>query len=195
MTVALPSPAPVSTLHPTPRRLRLAPEKERFRPSGDGASSFAAYVVLLPQDIDPVALFARTGLRPHIRSVDLDDIPNPSRDATSPSSVPGNSPVRGGSYLVDDPVRIDAGRHVAELDGVELDLTHMEFALLARLVECPGQVHSREQLVRHVWQHEHIGDGRTVDVHIARLRRKLGPAHRDRIVTVRRVGYKYVRSA
>lgn len=43
-----------------------------------------------------------------------------------------------------------------------------------------------------IWGYDHIGDGRTVDVHIARLRRKLGTAHRHRIVTVRRVGYKYV---
>lgn len=53
-------------------------------------------------------------------------------------------------------------------------------------------MHSREHLVSAVWGYaHHIGDGRTVDVHIARLRRKLGPGHRDRIVTVRRVGYKY----
>ncbi|MGI5397020.1 winged helix-turn-helix domain-containing protein [Streptomyces sp. CA-251251] len=49
-----------------------------------------------------------------------------------------------------------------------------------------------EQLMADIWGYEHIGDGRTVDVHIARLRRKLGTAHRHRIVTVRRVGYKYV---
>ncbi len=53
-------------------------------------------------------------------------------------------------------------------------------------------MHSRDRLVAAVWGYDHVGDGRTVDVHIARLRRKLGQAHRHRIVTVRRVGYKYV---
>ncbi|MCF3171983.1 winged helix-turn-helix transcriptional regulator [Streptomyces sioyaensis] len=91
-----------------------------------------------------------------------------------------------------DAVRVDAARHVAELDGRELDLTYLEFALLAHLVRHPHQVHSREQLMVGIWGYDHIGDGRTVDVHIARLRRKLGTAHRHRIVTVRRVGYKYV---
>ncbi|MGW2836093.1 winged helix-turn-helix domain-containing protein [Streptomyces sp. NPDC001286] len=81
------------------------------------------------------------------------------------------------------------------MEGKELDLTYLEFALLARLVMHPHRVHTREQLVEHVWGHTHFGDGRTVDVHIARLRRKLGAAHRQRIVTVRRVGYKYVPAA
>jgi DNA-binding response OmpR family regulator len=53
-------------------------------------------------------------------------------------------------------------------------------------------VQTRDRLVAAVWGYDHIGDGRTVDVHIARLRRKLGAAHRHRIVTVRRMGYKYV---
>ena len=89
-------------------------------------------------------------------------------------------------------IRIDPARHVAEVDGRELDLTYLEFGLLAHLVLHPHQVHSRERLMAGVWGHDHIGDGRTVDVHIARLRRKLGRDHRPRIVTVRRVGYKYV---
>jgi DNA-binding response OmpR family regulator len=56
-------------------------------------------------------------------------------------------------------------------------------------------VHSRDQLVTTIWGYSHVGDGRTADVHIARLRRKLGTEHRGSIVTVRRVGYKYVPAA
>jgi DNA-binding response OmpR family regulator len=52
-------------------------------------------------------------------------------------------------------------------------------------------VHTRDQLVTTVWGYGHVGDGRTVDVHIARLRRKLGAQYRTSIQTVRRVGYKY----
>lgn len=88
-------------------------------------------------------------------------------------------------------VRVDAGRRTAEVDGRPLELTYLEFELLAHLVAHPHRVHSRDQLVGSVWGYGHVGDGRTVDVHVARLRRKLGPAHRHAIQTVRRVGYKY----
>ncbi|WP_129309504.1 winged helix-turn-helix domain-containing protein [Streptomyces sp. L2] len=93
---------------------------------------------------------------------------------------------------VGDPlVRIDAGRRIASVDGRELELTYLEFELLAHLVAYPDRVHTRDQLVTTVWGYGHVGDGRTVDVHIARLRRKLGERHREAIRTVRRVGYKY----
>ncbi|MEU1351854.1 winged helix-turn-helix domain-containing protein [Streptomyces sp. NPDC005775] len=89
------------------------------------------------------------------------------------------------------PVRIDSVRRTAAVDGNTLDLTYLEFELLAHLVAHPHRVHSRDQLVTTVWGYGHVGDGRTVDVHIARLRRKLGAEHRRSIQTVRRVGYKY----
>ncbi len=91
----------------------------------------------------------------------------------------------------DDAVRIDPDRRTASVDGRPLDLTYLEFELLAHLVAHPHRVHTRDQLVMTVWGYGHVGDGRTVDVHIARLRRKLGAEHRGSIVTVRRVGYKY----
>ncbi|MDJ1137774.1 winged helix-turn-helix domain-containing protein [Streptomyces iconiensis] len=98
----------------------------------------------------------------------------------------GSAPGRG------EGVEIDRERHTVHVDGAELALTYLEFELLAHLAAHPHRVHSREHLIAGVWGYgQHIGDGRTVDVHIARLRRKLGPAHRARIVTVRRVGYKY----
>ncbi|MEU6367265.1 winged helix-turn-helix domain-containing protein [Streptomyces sp. NPDC046931] len=88
-------------------------------------------------------------------------------------------------------VRIDTARRTAEVAGRPLDLTYLEFELLAHLVAHPHRVHTRDQLVSTVWGYGHVGDGRTVDVHIARLRRKLGAEHRRAIQTVRRVGYKY----
>ncbi|MFH8465855.1 winged helix-turn-helix domain-containing protein [Streptomyces sp. NPDC017991] len=91
----------------------------------------------------------------------------------------------------DLPVRVDTVQRTAEVDGRPLDLTYLEFELLAHLVAHPHRVHTRDQLVTTVWGYGHVGDGRTVDVHIARLRRKLGAEHRDTIRTVRRVGYKY----
>jgi hypothetical protein len=88
-------------------------------------------------------------------------------------------------------VRIDTVQRTAEVDGQPLDLTYLEFELLAHLVRHPHRVHTRDQLVSTVWGYGHVGDGRTVDVHVARLRRKLGTRHRQAIQTVRRVGYKY----
>jgi DNA-binding response OmpR family regulator len=89
------------------------------------------------------------------------------------------------------PIRIDSERRTATVAGKPLDLTYLEFELLAHLVAHPHRVHTRDQLVTTVWGYGHVGDGRTVDVHVARLRRKLGAEHRGSIVTVRRVGYKY----
>ncbi|WP_327314561.1 winged helix-turn-helix domain-containing protein [Streptomyces sp. NBC_01235] len=88
-------------------------------------------------------------------------------------------------------VRIDSVQRTAEVDGQQLDLTYLEFELLAHLVAYPNRVHTRDQLVTTVWGYGHVGDGRTVDVHIARLRRKLGARYRQSIQTVRRVGYKF----
>jgi DNA-binding response OmpR family regulator len=90
-----------------------------------------------------------------------------------------------------EPVQIDSARRTATVDGRPLDLTYLEFELLAHLVAHPHRVHSRDQLVTTVWGYGHVGDGRTVDVHVARLRRKLGAEQRHTIRTVRRVGYTY----
>ncbi|MCY0926596.1 winged helix-turn-helix domain-containing protein [Streptomyces sp. H27-H1] len=111
--------------------------------------------------------------------------------AFSPQSVPA-APTAGAAAVTGDSlVRIDPAQRTAEVDGEVLDLTYLEFELLAHLVAHPHRVHSRDQLVTTVWGYGHVGDGRTVDVHVARLRRKLGAAHRGAIQTVRRVGYKY----
>ncbi|MEU6065756.1 MULTISPECIES: winged helix-turn-helix domain-containing protein [Streptomyces] len=106
-----------------------------------------------------------------------------------PVSVPDRPETA--SAGVEPLVRIDPVQRTAQVDGRELDLTYLEFELLAHLVAHPNRVHTRDQLVTTVWGYGHVGDGRTVDVHIARLRRKLGVEHRSAIQTVRRVGYKY----
>ncbi|MWA10720.1 winged helix-turn-helix domain-containing protein [Streptomyces sp. BA2] len=103
------------------------------------------------------------------------------------AAAPEPEPVRASG----GPVWIDPVQRAAQVDGRPLDLTYLEFELLAHLVAHPHRVHTRDQLVTTVWGYGHVGDGRTVDVHIARLRRKLGAEHRQTIQTVRRVGYKY----
>jgi DNA-binding response OmpR family regulator len=105
----------------------------------------------------------------------------PAEPEPEPGPVPG--------------IHLDAERRTASVDGQPLELTYLEFELLAHLTAHPQRVHTRDHLVAVVWGYDHLGDGRTVDVHVARLRRKLGPRHRGSIVTVRRVGYKYAPGA
>ncbi|WP_306337910.1 winged helix-turn-helix domain-containing protein [Streptomyces sp. KL118A] len=114
-------------------------------------------------------------------------VPAGQDPVTAPESVLPEAP----PAPAQGPVRIDTVQRAAEVDGHVLDLTYLEFELLAHLVAHPHRVHTRDQLVTTVWGYGHVGDGRTVDVHIARLRRKLGAEHRRTIQTVRRVGYKY----
>ena len=73
-----------------------------------------------------------------------------------------------------------------------LDLTFKEFELLKYLAQHPGRVFSREQLLQEVWGYDYFGGTRTVDVHVRRLRAKLGPEHETLIGTVRNVGYRFV---
>jgi DNA-binding response OmpR family regulator len=75
-----------------------------------------------------------------------------------------------------------------------LDLTFKEFELLKFLAQHPGRVFSRDQLLREVWGYDYFGGTRTVDVHVRRLRAKLGPENENLIGTVRNVGYRYVTS-
>jgi DNA-binding response OmpR family regulator len=89
------------------------------------------------------------------------------------------------------PLLLDTDTYQASLDGVPIDLTYMEYELLKFLASHPGKVFSRETLLSRVWGYEYYGGARTVDVHIRRLRAKLGEAHESLIQTVRSVGYKF----
>ena len=93
--------------------------------------------------------------------------------------------------IVRGPLRVDPAMHVATLDGAELDLTPKEFELLQLFVEHPGRAFSREFLVERIWGYQYDGFERTVDTHITRLRKKLGPIG-DKIITVWGVGYRLV---
>lgn len=87
---------------------------------------------------------------------------------------------------------IDEATYSARLRGRTLDLTFKEFELLKFLAQHPGRVFSRDQLLREVWGYDYFGGTRTVDVHVRRLRAKLGPENENLIGTVRNVGYRYV---
>lgn len=79
----------------------------------------------------------------------------------------------------------------AVVSGKPLDLTYMEYELLKFFVTHPGKVFTREQLLSRVWGYEYYGGARTVDVHVRRLRAKLGEEHAGLIQTVRSVGYRF----
>jgi DNA-binding response OmpR family regulator len=87
---------------------------------------------------------------------------------------------------------IDPDTYAAKLRGRPLDLTYKEFELLKFLAQHPGRVFTRDQLLREVWGYDYFGGTRTVDVHVRRLRAKLGTEHDSMIGTVRQVGYKFV---
>lgn len=88
---------------------------------------------------------------------------------------------------------IDEGTYTARLRGKPLDLTYKEFELLKYLALNAGRVFTRAQLLQEVWGYDFFGGTRTVDVHVRRLRAKLGADHEALIGTVRNVGYKAVR--
>src|SRR5918911_1376531 len=85
---------------------------------------------------------------------------------------------------------IDEHSYSAKLRGRPLDLTYKEFELLKYLAQHPGRVFSRAQLLQEIWGYDYFGGTRTVDVHVRRLRAKLGTEHEALIGTVRNVGYK-----
>jgi DNA-binding response OmpR family regulator len=94
--------------------------------------------------------------------------------------------VRSGELVIDE------ATYSARIRGVPLDLTFKEFELLKFLAQHPRRVFTRSQLLQEVWGYDYFGGTRTVDVHVRRLRAKLGPENEALIGTVRNVGYKFV---
>ena len=97
--------------------------------------------------------------------------------------------IKSGGLIVDDVT------YIAKFDGRSLDLTFKEFELLKFLAQHPGRVFTRQQLLQEVWGYDYFGGTRTVDVHVRRLRAKLGPDNETLIGTVRNVGYRFVAPA
>ncbi|MFC1232829.1 winged helix-turn-helix domain-containing protein [Streptomyces prasinus] len=151
------------------------PAPQHSLPALPGHPPMVGYLVLVPADQRPPFPVAVPGPG------------SPPHPGAAPAAAPGVATATAAAQRI----RVDTAQRTAEVDGRRLDLTYLEFELLAHLVAHPNRVHTRDHLVATVWGYGHVGDGRTVDVHIARLRRKLGAEHRGTIQTVRRVGYKY----
>ena len=86
---------------------------------------------------------------------------------------------------------VDTKGYTASLHGRPIDLAFKEFELLKYLVQHPGRVFTRAQLLQEVWGYDYYGGTRTVDVHVRRLRAKLGGEYEHLIGTVRNVGYRF----
>lgn len=95
-----------------------------------------------------------------------------------------------GDVVTYGPLALNVETYQAILDGRHLDLTYMEYELLRFLASSPGTVFTREALLSQVWGYQYYGGARTVDVHVRRLRAKMGEEHSSLISTVRGVGYK-----
>ncbi len=104
--------------------------------------------------------------------------------AQSGDDVPDE--IRSGDLVVDE------ATYTARVSGRALDLTYKEFELLKFIAQHPGRVFTRAQLLQEVWGYDYFGGTRTVDVHVRRLRAKLGADHEALIGTVRNVGYRFV---
>jgi two-component system, OmpR family, response regulator RegX3 len=104
----------------------------------------------------------------------------------------GTEPELAPDTLEAGPVRMDVERHVVTVEGVEQRLPLKEFELLEMFLRNPGRVLTRGQLIDRVWGSDYVGDTKTLDVHVKRLRAKLepDPSEPKYLVTVRGLGYK-----
>ncbi len=110
-------------------------------------------------------------------------------------AVPTTVDLSPGALTVGD-VSLDADEHLVLIDGAEVALPLKEFELLHLLLANAGRVMSRDLLIDRVWGGDYVGDTKTLDVHVKRLRSKVepDPANPTRITTIRGLGYKYERS-
>jgi DNA-binding response OmpR family regulator len=136
-------------------------------------------------------------VRAMLRRVELDSR-LPGKATSAPAN--GNAPSVATSSapnpaltapIVRGPLRIYTDERIVQLNNSELDLTPKEFELVVLLASHPGRAFSREFLLQQLWGYDYDGFDRTVDTHITRLRKKLGPVG-EKIVTVWGVGYRFV---
>jgi DNA-binding response OmpR family regulator len=104
---------------------------------------------------------------------------------STPTEVSERAP-----QLTFGPIAVDLDMHTARVDGQIVDLTRREFELLAYFLANPRRVLTREKILQQVWGLEYLGESRTIDAHVRRVRAKLGPVAAEQIETVVGVGYR-----
>jgi len=177
-------------MNPSTTPLALRPDADCVRPLIAGSDDGPPLAVdrlpdgkwqLTLHDLEPVSVHRLPSDEVHIILAPPGEEPSP----------PGEPPA---GQTRPEPIRIDTAARTVFIAGRQRDLPRLEFELLAHLVLHPRRAFTREQLMAAVWP-SCQSSTRTVDVHIARLRRRLGPGLRDTISTVFGIGYKYLPAA
>ena len=103
-------------------------------------------------------------------------------------------PVANGSLLTGGPVRMDVDRHEVTIDGASVAFPPKEFELLETFLRSPGRLLTRELLIQRIWGDDYVGDTKTLDVHVKRVRQKIerDPHDPEWLLTVRGLGYKFI---
>jgi DNA-binding response OmpR family regulator len=191
-------PAEASVLVDAPEADILLIDARRDLPS---VKSFAKLLDSTGVSCPIMAITTEGGLTAFNADWGIDDV---ILDTAGPAEVDARIRIALGKHAIElvasDPhageirsgeVTIDESTYTARLKGNVLDLTFKEFELLKYLAQHPGRVFTRAQLLQEIWGYDYFGGTRTVDVHIRRLRSKLGPEFEAIIGTVRNVGYRF----
>jgi Transcriptional regulatory protein, C terminal len=186
------STASTSTARPRAIRSTPAPELARVLTTEGvaGVPPIAVAAVVVQTSLADAAGLAdlATRLAEDVRGLLQADLPNVPVSTAVAVAAPEGAAEPVAVPRPTDVIVVDRDRRLVTVAGETLDLTYREFELLAFLVEHPGRVFSRAQLLRTVWDQAEVGS-RTVDVHVRRLRVKLG-SEAGRLTTVRNVGYR-----
>lgn len=191
-------PAEASVLVDTPEIDLLLIDARRDLPA---TKSFTKLLTTTGVDCPIIAITTEGGLTAFNADWGITDV---ILDTAGPAEVDARIRIALGKHAIElvasDPhageirsgeVVIDETTYTARLRGNVLDLTFKEFELLKHLAQHPGRVFTRAQLLQEIWGYDYFGGTRTVDVHIRRLRSKLGPEFEAIIGTVRNVGYRF----
>ena len=167
-----------------------------------GARAFSKVLAAVEADLPVLAVLKEGGLVALSADWTVDDV---LLDTAGPAETDARlrlAVARRGSTTDGEPgvvkvgeLTIEEATYTARLRSTVLDLTYKEFELLKFLAQHPGRVFTRSHLLQEVWGYDYFGGTRTVDVHVRRLRAKLGVESEALIGTVRNVGYKFVKPA
>lgn len=144
----------------------------------------ALLVIADPDFLAPLRLPVRVNSDFVVRSASDEEYSSRVRNLLWPGEESSDA-----DFLRIDDMTVNLATYQVTIAGEPIDLTYLEYALFAFLITHPGRTYSRDALLRRVWGFEYYGGSRTVDVHVRRIRAKIGPELSQRLETVRGVGY------